>query len=91
MPTERNVARLWTPRVSPRHKHKFHGGGVFPQGKFLKQFFTGKETCGTPVVSAAATSINFTNGRGIVFFTRTKYVTPLVVNGRSYADDATDE
>ena len=68
MPTERNVARLWTPRVSPRHKHKFHGGGVFPQGKFLKQFFTGKETRGTPVVAAAATSINFTNGRGDSFF-----------------------
>ena len=24
-----SVARLWYPRVSPRHNHKFHGGGVF--------------------------------------------------------------
>ena len=26
------VARLWTPRVSPRRNHKFHGGGVHRAG-----------------------------------------------------------
>jgi len=38
----RSVARLWTSRVSPRRKLKFHG----------VEFFTGEETSETPLVAA---------------------------------------
>ena len=41
-----------TTRVSPRHNHKFQGGGGFLE----------EERYEIPVVAAAAASINFTRG-----------------------------
>jgi len=80
------VAHLWRSRVSPRHKHKFHGGAIFKGRKH-----------GIPLLSAAtqrflAANLNIPTPRVELYINKTKpeafrrrrrisypYPTPIVV------------